>query len=351
MNSAAALRASRAFTLVELLVVITIIGILIALLLPAVQAAREAARRSQCTNNLKQIALASQNYHDTHRVFPPAGLNYGAVGAPPYVPINNIMNTSGYVLMLPFIEQQAIYSRYNLNASACSSTYNGQVSAPLAGNPAAGNDLLVAMQLKSFLCPSDDGAKTMAGGVAYGITPTDANLGARTSYEFSTKPYYEYAVPNGWQTWYSNNGYAKYRALFGQNSNSSLATIQDGSSSTAAFIETALMVYNGNGNAWGYRAWVMYGVSLYDNLSTYPVSTTPLCTGAAINCWTYWTYVNSYQPGRVASWGMAGSLHPAGCNVAFADGSIHFINEAADLLTLSRICNIADGGVLGSLSN
>jgi len=91
-------RKRHGFTLVELLVVIAIIGILIALLLPAVQAAREAARRSQCTNNLKQIALAVHNYHDTYKVFP----------------IGNWTTAYGtwLVSLLPFIEQQALADRY-----------------------------------------------------------------------------------------------------------------------------------------------------------------------------------------------------------------------------------------------
>lgn len=341
-----ATRRFHGFTLVELLVVIAIIGILIALLLPAVQAAREAARRSQCTNNLKQLGLALQNYHDTHRKFPPAGLNYGCLGGPPYVPINDVMNVSGFVLMLPFIEQLPLYQRYNMNASACSLTYYGKVTAPIAGDPvASGNDIVVSTQLSNFLCPSDDGSKTMSTGGAYGITATDTRLGAKTSYEFSTKPTMEFSTAaNGWKSYYTTNGYSQYRALFGQNSDSKFADIRDGSSNTAAFIETPLMVYNGNGNAWGYRAWVMYGVTLFDNMNNFP--TMPLC-GGPINCWTYYTYNTTYQPGRIASWGMAGSLHPAGCNVVMADGSVHFINESTNLIVLARLCDMADGAVVG----
>ena len=89
------------FTLVELLVVIAIIGILVALLLPAVQSAREAARRMQCQNNLKQLALALHNYHTAHATFPPAGF-YDGGGA-------NGSTLSWHTTVLPFIEQQNLY--------------------------------------------------------------------------------------------------------------------------------------------------------------------------------------------------------------------------------------------------
>src|SRR5439155_5143354 len=113
------------FTLVELLVVIAIIGVLVALLLPAVQAAREAARRSQCSNNLKQLSLALHNYEGTHNTLPPAGID------------SNQMSWT--VLLLPFFEQQALYDQFNFNKGSWQA-FNRTT-------------LVQGIRLKAIICP------------------------------------------------------------------------------------------------------------------------------------------------------------------------------------------------------
>ena len=118
------------FTLVELLVVIAIVGILIALLLPAIQAAREAARRMQCSNHLKQIGLGILNYESVHRVFPP----------PKTVRPDHNMLT----FLLPYVEQQAIYDRYDWNSNWSS----------IKNRPARENEI------ETFLCPTAPGNRT-----------------------------------------------------------------------------------------------------------------------------------------------------------------------------------------------
>lgn len=341
------------FTLVELLVVIAIIGILIALLLPAVQAAREAGRRSQCLSNMKQIGLALQNYLDVNKCFPPSGVNQGFVsggGLKPYPAGQIAMNKHGFVLLLPMIELQAIYGQLNQNA-AMGGCINGGIGVALAGGDPAtnGNAALMALQPPVFYCPSDDGVKQTVynngndSTPVYAISKNSPLFGARVNYDFSTQPYYDLVWVNYWPDYMLQN-YKTYRAMFGNNSNCSPGNITDGTSNTAALIETTRQVLNGNGTSWGYRGWVMNGVSLYDRLSKYPLSSCPLCTGP-INCWTYYTGPPTYsiQIGRLASWGMAGSLHPTGCVVCMADGSSRFIAESTDVNILGVLGSMADG--------
>jgi prepilin-type N-terminal cleavage/methylation domain-containing protein/prepilin-type processing-associated H-X9-DG protein len=156
------------FTLVELLVVIAIIGVLIALLLPAVQAAREAARRMQCINKLKQIAIATHNYHDTYISAFPAGVQtFNALGTPKRI--------SGFVALLPFIEQPALYQSltagkfYFKFASAVGNgtlTTTGTPGTPdgdgvdAAGQKVAGTGGYLDKSLDPWLCPSDGGGKS-----------------------------------------------------------------------------------------------------------------------------------------------------------------------------------------------
>ncbi|HMC10910.1 MAG TPA: DUF1559 domain-containing protein [Pirellulaceae bacterium] len=121
----------RAFTLVELLVVIAIIGVLVALLLPAVQAAREAARRMNCQSNLKQIGVALHNHHDVRLAFPPGAVNTGNNGTDTF--------TTWSIEILPYMEQKALYERYNQTALNCN----------------AANLPVLKSRVKPYECPSD----------------------------------------------------------------------------------------------------------------------------------------------------------------------------------------------------
>jgi len=150
----------RAFTLIEVLVVITIIGILIALILPAVQAAREAARRSQCVNNLKQMGLALHNYESIHGVFPPGGANSSSY--------------SHLARLLPMLEQGNIYNQINFEATNSIS-------------PGGANTTVYALPIATFLCPSEGASPAYPAWTNYagneGNTPS--NLGGNGVFAFA----------------------------------------------------------------------------------------------------------------------------------------------------------------------
>ena len=310
----------RGFTLIELLVVIAIIAVLIALLLPAVQQAREAARRTMCKNNLKQLGLALHGYHDTMLVLPPAHI--GRCTTPR-------LNATGLTMLLPYIDQGAIYGQYNSNGSA--TTFVSTGGAAVADDPTTnGNAALIKTVLQAFLCPSDSANPASAAtGSNYGISSTNSGRGgAKTNYDFIT---YGSAYISTCEDWGSTA--SSVRRMFGDNSRCTLTDVKDGTSNTVMMGETTRDVYNGGTNAWGYRGWVMVGL----DLAAYP-----------INQWTYFSVppvVN--PPGKLASWAYSGSLHTGGAHYLLADGSVRFISENIDTVTRQRLAYMSDGQVVG----
>lgn len=185
------------FTLIELLVVIAIIGVLIALLLPAVQSAREAARRAQCTNNLKQIGVALHNYHEAHNAFPPGRINSHIAG------MGNCWGA--YAQLLPFLEQGPTFQAFNFN---------------LAPDIDLANTTASNVFIASFLCPSD-GPLTKA---QTNYAMHNYLLSVGTSYTVVQQPAAPLqGVPDG---------------IFFENTALNAAAITDGLSSTVAISET-----------------------------------------------------------------------------------------------------------------
>jgi prepilin-type N-terminal cleavage/methylation domain-containing protein/prepilin-type processing-associated H-X9-DG protein len=275
----------RGFTLVELLVVIAIIGILVALLLPAVQSAREAARRTSCQNNLKQIALACHNYHDQLGKLPPASTNPTLAGS------------SGFAAILPHLEQSNLYTLYDFSQ----------------GNSSPVNLAAVSQRIPTYLCPSNVFARPVP------ISGCDANDRAPGTYAFST---------GALDPWGANNGAIATHAAPQTN----FASILDGTSNT-------LMV--------GESHW---------NFKDYLFTSGP-CSGQVRGGFSYWsspyplatafTTRGPFNPKQMAgdSTRLSNfrSLHPGGVNMAYVDGSIHYLPETIDHLVLDALAT-RDGG-------
>lgn len=321
-------RASGGFTLIELLVVIAIIAVLIALLLPAVQQAREAARRSQCKNNLKQIGLALHNYHDTMSMFPYNTANSSSnVGDVPAGPGQMILNHSGWPMLLPYLDQAPLYNKFNFSWATGIRNINGGT---LVGgsDPAVNTNLNLSKTiLAALICPSDSGSRTYPTADSnYGCGVTDS---ARTSYGLSVN------YGNGGTMWKSYG--TDVRALFGVNSNSSIRDVRDGTSNTVAVVETTLDVFDGRTASWACSSHVGQGINLAsaDGINNF-------------NCCNWQTPTGQhFMPGRNGEWGDPGSLHTGGIQVLMGDGSVRFISENIATNTRTYLSRIADGNVLG----
>ncbi len=193
------------FTLIEVLVVISIIGVLVALLLPAVQSAREAGRRAQCSNNLKQIGLAMSTYENTHGVFPPGRINTYVSG--------NGHCWGAYSQLMPQLEMQTLFNAMNfcMNPDPDYTTTSAAV-----------NQTAAVTVVSTLLCPTDAGPSLVpVGGGNYAGHNYLLNVG--TGYSVIQRPAAPLTVPNG---------------LFYENSAVSMAMITDGSSQTVAISET-----------------------------------------------------------------------------------------------------------------
>jgi prepilin-type N-terminal cleavage/methylation domain-containing protein/prepilin-type processing-associated H-X9-DG protein len=323
------------FTLVELLVVIAIIGILIALLLPAVQAAREAARRSQCTNNLKQLALACHNYHDTHKVLPPRQTGTGLMWTGADHVNSNTGRVSGWVMLLPYIEQQALYGQISSPLTDGTTTYPAWGPTPNSNTPSYPP---WRVQLNALLCPSDGN-----------IIAKGANDAGRNNYRFS--------VGDSINRYWSRNGRPP-RGLFGHHfypdSIISFASITDGSSNTVMlserlFGQDSIMIRQGyaqagletaenvrmapapclaavdptnpkqyTGTVYNYsgRRWA-YGFPVYVGFNTVFPPNSPSCVSNTSN-----------ETCNVVI--APTSNHPGGVNVAMGDGSVTFTSETIE---------------------
>jgi prepilin-type N-terminal cleavage/methylation domain-containing protein/prepilin-type processing-associated H-X9-DG protein len=324
-------RQRAAFTLIELLVVIAIIGILVALLLPAVQAAREAARRTECVNKLKQCTLALHNYHSTYRCFPGIGTT----------------SDRAYSILakcLPFAEQTDLQNLINFEQPIYVGVMGGSATLHPANAEAART--LVPM----FRCPSD-GQQDL-------FTAFDCDPAAGQAYRGANVVVCTGSGRNAsWDLRQRTDG------LFYYASSSGFRDVLDGTSNALLLSETLL----GNGVNAGPKppkaheavAWIGHNSISNPNVAALAAGPVKAWHGYRGYAWilgkSYSTTFSAYDPPNpphpdvcqmTYGWFAARSFHPGGVNACLVDGSVKFITDDIDRLTWNNLGSIADGEVI-----
>ena len=297
------------FTLVELLVVIAIIGVLVALFLPAVQAAREAARRSQCLNNFKQVGVGTQTHHASHNHFP-SGIETFTVGVPCSIPREHRAIKTGITgwgwatHILPYIEQNTLHDSILFNHP------NAQMHRPMS------NFVAAATRIDTYLCPSDVKGFELVGccsGMSNGGSPAE---------DLAKTNMAGVADACDW-TCDTNKAWARTDAdgVMFQVSLLPISKITDGTSQTLMVGEVVGSL--GTSNNFGFY-WVTWDV---------------LHTANGINL------AAKIEPQRAnnVDEGSFASFHPGGCHFVYCDGHVEFLSEDIDHLLLAQLTTRAGG--------
>ncbi len=348
---------SSGFTLVELLVVIAIIGILVALLLPAVQAAREAARRMSCGNNLKQQGLALQNYHDTYKSFPPALLNSGrytggATRTDQWGYREGVRNHSGWLFLLQFMEQGPLAD--SLDMRGPTNTSNPRAGGPSpTGHPlwARNRAALVNQRIKILECPSGSHSGQLSTYLPGSTSFYTRDRARRASYLFCTGYWVDYDI--NWDYRLEVSAYNAVRTgPFGNNSHCRFAQMTDGTSNTCAIGESSGGVTQLTSSHFG--PWGLHGT--HTGVHGRVVSgggawmTDPSYRNRSN--WIAWKrdwHINSAWQGRADGKSYAWvfrSQHPGGAQFVFCDGSVHMLTETMDYFIFCSMNYLNDGNAV-----